>query len=42
MNGTYHEGERMERHDLSDGDEVQVGKYHLTFYASRIDLARGA
>ena len=40
MNGTFHEGERIERHGLSDGDEVQVGKYRLTFFASRIDLAR--
>lgn len=42
MNGTYYEGERVDRHSLKDADEVQVGKYHLTFYASRIDLARGA
>lgn len=42
LNGTYYEGERTERHELRDGDEVQVGKYHLTFFASRIDLARGA
>ncbi len=42
LNGTYYEGERVERHGLSDGDEVQVGKFHLTFFASRVDLARGA
>ena len=24
---------------LSDGAEVQVGKFRLTFYASRLDLA---
>lgn len=42
MNGTYYEGERVDAHALKDADEVQVGKYHLTFYASRIDLARGA
>ena len=41
LNGTYYEGERVERHELKDGDEVQVGKFHLTFFASRIDLARG-
>ena len=42
LNGTYYEGERVERHALKDGDEVQVGKFHLTFFASRVDLARGA
>lgn len=42
LNGTYYEGERVERHELHDGDEVQVGKFHLTFFASRIDLAKGA
>ena len=41
LNGTYYEGERVERHALTDGDEVQVGKFHLTFFASRVDLARG-
>ena len=42
MNGTYYEGERVDAHSLTDADEIQVGKYHLTFYASRIDLPRGA
>jgi hypothetical protein len=41
LNGTYYEGERVERHAVTDGDEVQVGKFHLTFFASRVDLARG-
>ena len=41
MNGTYYEGERVDAHALKDADEIQVGKYHLTFYASRIDLAGG-
>lgn len=40
MNGTFYEGERFDRHVLNDGAEIQVGKYHFTFYASRIDLAR--
>jgi pSer/pThr/pTyr-binding forkhead associated (FHA) protein len=40
LNGTFLNGDRVERHELSDGDEVQVGKYRLTFYASRVDLAR--
>lgn len=42
LNGTYLENERIERAPLSDGDEVQVGKYRLTFFASRVDLARNS
>lgn len=41
LNGTYFNGERIERHTLLDGQEIQVGKFHLTFFASRVDLARG-
>ena len=40
LNGTYFDGERIETADLTDGAEVQVGKFRLTFYASRLDLAR--
>jgi pSer/pThr/pTyr-binding forkhead associated (FHA) protein len=39
MNGTYFDGVRIESALLSDGAEVQVGKFRLTFYASRLDLA---
>ncbi len=39
MNGTYFDGVRIESALLSDGAEVQVGKFRLTFYASRADLA---
>ena len=42
LNGTYFEGERIETANLTDGAEVQVGKFRLTFYASRLDLARAA
>lgn len=42
MNGTYFDGVRIESALLSDGAEVQVGKYRLTFYASRVDLAAAA
>lgn len=31
LNGTYVNGERVERHDLRDGDVVQIGLYRLTF-----------
>ncbi len=42
LNGTYFNGERIETAKLIDGAEVQVGKFRLTFYASRFDLARAA
>ncbi|MCR8670895.1 FHA domain-containing protein [Agrococcus sp. HG114] len=38
LNGTYHNGERVEQAILHDGAEVQVGKFRLTFYRSRLDL----
>ena len=31
LNGTYVNRERIESHKLADGDELQVGKYKLTF-----------
>lgn len=40
LNGTYFDGVRIDSALLSDGAEVQVGKFRLTFYASRAD--RGA
>ncbi|MCU1634942.1 MAG: transcriptional regulator [Cryobacterium sp.] len=40
LNGTYFDGERIDSAVLSDGAEVQVGKFRLTFYASRLDLTR--
>ncbi|WP_081882037.1 FHA domain-containing protein [Cryobacterium sp. MLB-32] len=42
LNGTYFDGVRIETAVLNDGAEVQVGKFRLTFYASRLDLARTA
>ena len=38
LNGTYHDGERVDHVVLRDGAEVQVGKFRLTFYRSRLDL----
>jgi hypothetical protein len=32
LNGTYVNRERIESHRLQEGDEVQVGKYKLTFH----------
>jgi len=37
LNGTYLESARVEAAVLSNGSELQVGKYHLTFYASKKD-----
>jgi pSer/pThr/pTyr-binding forkhead associated (FHA) protein len=31
LNGTYVAGERVESHVLTDGDEVQIGRFHLVF-----------
>jgi len=39
LNGTYFDGTRIDSARLTDGSEVQVGKFRLTFYASRLDLA---
>jgi pSer/pThr/pTyr-binding forkhead associated (FHA) protein len=33
LNGTYVNRERIESHRLDEGDEVQIGKYKLTFHA---------
>lgn len=34
LNGTYLEGSRVDSGTLSNGSELQVGKYHFTFYSS--------
>jgi hypothetical protein len=33
LNGTYVNRSRIESHQLKEGDEVQIGKYKLTFHA---------
>lgn len=38
LNGTYFDGVRIESGMLTDGAEVQIGKFRLTFYASRADV----
>lgn len=38
LNGTYFDGVRIDSALLTDGAEVQIGKFRLTFYASRADL----
>lgn len=42
LNGTYYDGVRIEAALLSDSAEVQIGKFRLTFYASRHDLVAPA
>lgn len=42
LNGTYFDGTRIDIAPLTDRSEVQVGKFRLTFYASRADLSAAA
>jgi pSer/pThr/pTyr-binding forkhead associated (FHA) protein len=43
LNGTYLGGDRIESIAvLRDRAELQIGKYRLTFYASRRDLSPAA
>jgi pSer/pThr/pTyr-binding forkhead associated (FHA) protein len=35
LNGTYVNGRRIESHRLQNGDELQVGKYKLTYLEER-------
>lgn len=34
LNGTYLEGSRVDSGTLNNGSELQIGKYHFTFYSS--------
>ena len=34
LNGTYYQGARVESALLTHGSELQIGKYHFTFYSS--------
>ena len=33
LNGTYVNHDRVDRYQLKSGDEVQIGKFRLTYYA---------
>ncbi|MCL2614822.1 MAG: zinc-ribbon and FHA domain-containing protein [Nocardioidaceae bacterium] len=37
LNGTYVNRDRIEKVDLNDGDEVQIGKYRLVYFAGHED-----
>lgn len=42
LNGTFCDGKRIEGEvRVSEGSEVQVGKFRFTFFASRFDLPEG-
>ena len=40
LNGTYVNGERVDRSELRNGYELRVGKFRLNFFASPADLAQ--
>jgi len=42
LNGTYVNGERVDRSGLDNGAEVRIGKFRLTFFVSPADLPRAA
>ena len=42
LNGSYYDGDQIDTAELSDGGEVQVGKFKMTFYASRVDSVTSA
>ena len=42
LNGTYVNGERVDRATLRNGSEVRIGKFRLNFFVSPADLARAA
>ena len=42
LNGTYVNGERVDRATLRNGSEVRIGKFRLNFFVSPADLAQSA
>lgn len=38
LNGTYRDGRNIDLVQLNDSDEVQIGKFRMTFFASPADL----
>ena len=35
LNGTYFDGSRVDHAKLNDGCELQIGKFHLTFFVAK-------
>lgn len=42
LNGTYVNNDRVDGVALRNGDEIQIGKFRLTFYAARSTAGTGA
>ncbi len=42
LNGTYVNGERVDRATLQNGSELRIGKFRLNFFVSPADLAQSA
>lgn len=42
LNGTYVNGERVDRATLNNGSELRIGKFRLNFFVSPSDLAHPA
>ncbi len=42
LNGTYVNGERVDRAELVNGSEVRIGKFRLNFFVSPADLVQAA
>lgn len=42
LNGTYVNGERVDRGVLDNGSEVRIGKFRLNFFSSPADLSQPA
>jgi hypothetical protein len=42
LNGTYIDGERVDRAHLANGSELRIGKFRLNFFVSPADLAQAA
>ncbi len=42
LNGTYVNGERVDRASLDNGGEVRIGKFRLNFFVSPADLPQAA
>ena len=42
LNGSYLEGERVDRGVLTNGSELRIGKFRMNFFSSPADVSRAA
>ncbi|MGF3054686.1 FHA domain-containing protein [Microbacterium sp. YY-03] len=42
LNGSYLEGERVDRGVLTDGAELRIGKFRMNFFSSQADVSSSA